>query len=128
MKNVYIALAVSVILNLLCVYINYQSYHETNYLKWSYRNHGGEITIEFSPGWRAVHIYSMRSSDKDSHSLAFSPISLFISVLSLMLVGWAVLAKFSTGVLFKDFLLLLIGYVLIFFVYRMLMELWDEFS
>ena len=68
-----IAFAAALVVCLVSMYINYRSYQERHYLEWSYRNHGGEITIEFAPGWHAVHIYAMHPEDHDSHKLFFRP-------------------------------------------------------
>lgn len=59
--------------------VNYREYADRHYLKWSIKNHGGEITIEHGFGWRSVHIYGMSPEDSDSHKVTFSPISLVLS-------------------------------------------------
>ena len=127
MRNLWIALAVSITVNLLCMYVHYQTYQETHYLKWASRNHCGESTIEFAPGWEAVHTYAMLPEDRDLHRLSFAPASLAFSVMTLMLAGCAVLAKLSTGEPLKDFLLLFLGCIAILFSYWAVTELWDEF-
>ncbi len=125
MKNLWISFAVSLTVLLTGMFINYRSYQETHYLSWSYRQHGGEITIEFAPGWHAVHIYAMRQDQENTHSLHFSPVSLAVCLLVLTAVGWGVLTKFSTGVVFKDFFLLLAGYGFLCFGVPAIMDLFD---
>ena len=128
MKNLSVAFAVALAVNLVSMYVNYQSYQESHYLEWSYRNHGGEITIEFAPGWHAVHIYAMHPEEQDSHKLVFSPVILAISLLAFTLVGWGVLVKLSTGEPWKDFLMLFVGYAVIFLGGRAILELWEDYS
>ena len=50
MQKTVVAFAVSLAVCLISMYVNYRAYQETHYLEWSYRSHGGEITIEFAPG------------------------------------------------------------------------------
>ena len=126
-KHLSVAFAVSLLLCLASMYVNYQSYQETHYLAWSYRIHGGEITMEFAPGWHAVHIYAMRPEEHDSHKLAFSPVVLAVSLLAFTLLGYVVLAKFSVGAPWKDFLLLFVGFTVLFFGGRAILELWEEY-
>ena len=114
-KNLIVAFGVSLAVCLASMYGNYRAYRETNYLAWSHRVHGGEITVEFAPGWHAVHTYGMTPEEKDAHNLVFSPVALAVSLLALTLVGWAALAKFSTGEPCKDFFLLLAGWAVLFF-------------
>ncbi len=127
MRNLSVAFAVSLAVCLFSMYVNYQAYQEGNYLQWSYRQHGGEITIDFAPGWRAVHIYGMTPDQKDSHSLTFSPVTLLIFLLALTLVGCAILSRLSVGEPVKDFFLLLAGYAVLFFGYGLLNGLWEDY-
>ena len=83
MQKTAVAFAVSLAVCLISMYVNYRAYQETHYLEWSYRSHGGEITIEFAPGWHSVHIYAMHPDDQDSHKLVFSPVPLAIVLLVL---------------------------------------------
>ena len=128
MQKLAAAFAASLAVCLVSMYVNYRSYQETHYLEWSYRNHGGEITIEFAPGWHAVHIYAMRMDDHDSHRLVFSPVPLAVSLLVFTLVGRAVLAVVSVGAPWKDFLMLFVGFAVLFYGGRALLELWEEFA
>ena len=123
-----IAFAAALVVCLVSMYINYRSYQERHYLEWSYRNHGGEITIEFAPGWHSVHIYAMRDGDHDSHKLVFSPVLLAVSLFVFTMAGWAVLAVISTGEPVKDFFMLLIGFAVIIFGYRVIVDFWDDFA
>ena len=127
MKNLPVAFAVALAVTLVSMYINYQAYQENHYLEWRYRNHGGEITIEFAPGWHSVHIYAMSSEDQDSHKLVFSPVLLAIALFVFSMVGWAVLAKLSTGEPWKDFLMLFVGFAVIFYGGREILELWEDY-
>ena len=128
MKNLPVAFAVALAVTLVSMYINFRAYQENHYLEWSYRNHGGEITIEFAPGWHSVHIYAMHPDDQDSHKLVFSPLPLVIFLLVLTLIGRGVLAVASTGEPWKDFLLLFVGCAVLFFGGRALLELWEDYG
>ena len=121
-----VAFAAALVVCLVSMYINYQAYQENHYLEWSYRNHGGEITIEFAPGWHSVHIYAMHPDDHDSHKLVFSPVLLAIALCVFTVVGWAVLAKLSTGEPWKDFLMLFVGFAVIFFGCRIIADFVDD--
>lgn len=123
-----IAFAAALVVCLVSMYVNYRSYQETHYLEWSYRNHGGEITIEFAPGWHAVHIYAMHPEDHDSHKLVFSPLPLAIALCVFALAGRGALALISTGEPWKDFFMLLIGFAVIIFGYRAIVDFWDDFA
>ena len=127
-KPLAVAFAASLFVCLASMYVNYRAYQETRYLDWSYKIHGGEITVELSPGWRAVHIYAMRPEERDSHKLEFSPVILAAALLALTLAGRAALAKLSTGDPLKDGLLLVVGYTVIFFGCRAIMDLLDEWG
>ncbi len=128
MQKWTIAFAAALVVCLVSMYVNYRSYQETHYLEWSYRNHGGEITIEFAPGWHAVHIYAMRNGDHDSHRLVFSPLPLAIALFVFTLAGRAALAMISFGEPWKDFFMLLIGFTVIIFGYRVIVDFWDDFA
>ena len=43
------------------------------------------------------------------------------------LIGWAVLAMFSTGEPWKDFLMLFVGFAVIFYGGREILELWEDY-
>ncbi len=128
MQKLAVSFTVSLVVCLITMYINYQSYQETKYLAWSHPVHGGEITLEFAPGWRAVHIYAMRQEDRDSHKLVFSPVSLAVCLTALTLVNRGLLAGGSPGAPFRDALLLLAGYAVLFLGYRVLQALMDQFG
>ena len=74
-----------------------------------------------------MHIYAMHTDDHDSHKLVFSPVLLAISLFVFTMVGWAVLAKLSTGEPWKDFLMLFVGFAVIFYGGRMILELWEDY-
>lgn len=123
-----IAFAAALVVCLVSMYINYRSYQERHYLEWSYRNHGGEITIEFAPGWHAVHIYAMHPEDHDSHKLVFSSLPLAIALFVFTLAGRAALALVSLGEPWKDFFMLLIGFAVIIFGCRVIVDFWDDYA
>ena len=125
MQKMAVAFAASLVVCLVSMYVNYQAYQERHYMEWSYRSHGGEITIEFAPGWHSVHIYAMSSEDQDSHQLVFSPALLAVSLFVLTLAGRAVLAIYSTGEPIKDFFILLACYVAVLLGYLVYDELRD---
>ena len=125
MQKMAVAFAASLVVCLVSMYVNYQAYQERHYMEWSYRSHGGEITIEFAPGWHSVHIYAMSSEDQDSHKLVFSPALLAVSLFVLTLAGRAVLAIYSTGEPIKDFFILLACYVTVLLGYLVYDELRD---
>ena len=81
MKRFIIPGAVSLALNFICMLVNYLSYLDSNYLKFSIRTYGGEFMGEFSPGLMVSHIYGMTSEQGNSHILRLEPISLIISLL-----------------------------------------------
>ena len=128
MQKTAVAFAVSLAVCLISMYVNYRAYQETHYLEWSYRSHGGEITIEFAPGWHSVHIYAMHPEDHDSHKLVFSPVLLAIALFVFTLAGRAVLALVSLGEPWKDFFMLLIGFAVIIFGCRVIVDFWDDFA
>ena len=128
MQKTAVAFAVSLAVCLISMYVNYRAYQETHYLEWSYRSHGGEITIEFAPGWHSVHIYAMHPDDQDSHKLVFSPVLLAVALFVFTLAGWAVLAMISSGEPVKDFFMLLIGFAVIIFGCRVIVDFWDDYA
>ncbi len=96
MKKLAIAFAAALLINLAGMYINYRSFVNTNYLKWSFKIHGGEFTGEFGFGLRVNHYYAMTSNGSDSHSIIFSPISFILFMLAAFAVLYAV-----TWIVFK---------------------------
>ena len=71
--------------------VNYLSFRENDMLKWAFRNHGGEITIEYGFGLRAVHIYGMRPDQATTHSLHISILGFLASVFAGAVIVWVVL-------------------------------------
>ena len=126
-RNMTVAFAVSLVVCFASMYVNYRAYQERHYLEWSYRSHGGEIKIEFAPGWHSVHIYAMHPDEHDSHKLVFSPVLLAVALFVFTLVGWAALAKLSAGDPIRDFFMLLVGYAVLFYGGRILAELWEDY-
>ena len=124
-KNLAVAFAAALVVCFASMYVNYRAYQERHYMEWSYRSHGGEITIEFAPGWHSVHIYAMHPEDHDSHKLVFSPVLLAVSLFVLTLAGRAVLAIYSTGEPIKDYFILLACYVAVLLGYLVYDELRD---
>ena len=122
-----VAFAAALVVCLVSMYINYQAYQENHYLEWSYRSHGGEITIEFAPGWHSVHIYAMSPEEQDSHKLVFSPVLLAAALCVFTLVGRAALSGLSAGEPWKDFLMLFAGFAVIFYGGRAILEWWEDF-
>lgn len=96
MKRFCLSAAISLLIVLIGLFINYRSYQERNHLKYSHKFHGGEITIEYGFGLEAVHIYTMEPGGHDSHRLRFSPISFLLYFAGITLIVFAVL----TAVLF----------------------------
>ena len=82
MNRIFIAFITALVVCLTSMYVNYRAYQETRSLEYAIRRDGGEITVEFAPGWRAVHLYAMTPDQKSSHQLDFSPVSLAGSVLA----------------------------------------------
>ncbi|MCR5794954.1 MAG: hypothetical protein K6G61_06375 [Solobacterium sp.] len=81
MKRPVIAALSALLITLAGMYINYRSFLDTHYLKWSLKMHGGEITAENGFGLRVSHIYAMTPETSDSHSLGFSPVSFLVTFL-----------------------------------------------
>ena len=86
MKPSILALILSVVINLVGMYVNYKSFEETKYLKLAYKMYGGECLIEFGFGLRVLHKYSMRKDQPSTATLHFAPITLFVSVFLLYLI------------------------------------------
>ncbi|MBQ9377655.1 MAG: hypothetical protein IJU05_07640 [Schwartzia sp.] len=128
MNKLVVAFGAALVVCLISMYANYRSYQERHYLDWAYRSHGGEITIEFAPGWHAVHIYAMSSEEQDSHKLVFSPVILVVSLLVLTLVNHALLAVLPDGGPARGFLMLLacyLGAFLCYLTYDELRDYWE---
>ena len=85
-KILVISLVMAIIICAVGSYVNYNAFKDRHNLKWSRKHHGGEITIEYGFGWRAVHIYGMSPEDHDSHKIEFSLFSLLLSLVSVFAV------------------------------------------
>ena len=83
---IIISLALSLIFNLVGMYINYKTFKETDRLKWSYKMPGGECMVEIGFGLLAVHKYAMRQDGQNSHRVRFAPITFFLQLLILGIV------------------------------------------
>ena len=81
MKRPVIAALIALVITLAGMYINYRSFLDTQYLRWSLKMHGGEITVENGFGLRVSHIYAMTPEASNSHSLSFSPAGFLIMFL-----------------------------------------------
>lgn len=79
MKKLFIAGISALILILLIMAVNYLNYRENDHLLIGHKVHGGEITIEYSPGLRVVHIYAMMEGDGGSKRISFDIVSFIIS-------------------------------------------------
>ena len=77
MKNIIISFVISLFTCLCGAGINYYWFTKHNWLKFAFRTHGGEITIENGFGLEAVHTYAMRPEEVDVVGMKFS-IALFI--------------------------------------------------
>lgn len=95
-KILIISLVLAVIVCSVGCYMNYNAYMESHNLKWSIKNHGGEITIEHGFGWESVHIYGMTPEESDSHKLTFSPFSLLLSLAASFAVCFVVCLAVSS--------------------------------
>ncbi len=91
--KIIISLAISLVINLILMYINYKNYKESNYLKWSYKMPGGECMIEFGFGLMVVHKYSMRKDGENTHRILFEPITFIIHILLTGIIFFALIYK-----------------------------------
>ena len=66
--------------------------------------------------------------DHDSHKLVFSPLPLAIALFVFTLAGRAALALVSLGEPWKDFFMLLIGFAVIIFGCRVIVDFWDDYA
>ena len=92
LKKVLISAGIALVITLAGLYINYRFYLENRHLRWSLKNHGGEITIESGFGLRAVHIYGMTPDQATTHKLVFDPLNFILCLLALtaiiLLIIW----------------------------------------
>lgn len=95
MKRIYVSIAVSLLIVLAGMFVNYRSYQEDHHLKYSIRMHGGEITIEHGFGLEAVHIYAMEPGGHDSHRLRFDPIGFLLYFAVIAVIVFAVSSAVS---------------------------------
>ncbi|MBR4461098.1 MAG: hypothetical protein IKS51_00725 [Erysipelotrichaceae bacterium] len=91
MKKICLSAAISLLIVLIGMFINYRAYQEDHYLKYSFKNHGGEITIEHGFGLQAVHIYTMEMGGHDSHRLRFDVISFLLFLAGTALIVYVIL-------------------------------------
>ena len=95
MKKLLLSAIISLLIVLIGMFINYRAYQEDHYLKYSFKNHGGEITIEHGFGLQAIHIYTMEMGGHDSHRLRFDVFSFLIYLAGITLIVFIVLSAGS---------------------------------
>ena len=95
MKRIYVSIAVSLLIVLAGMFVNYRFYQEDHHLKYSIRMHGGEITIEHGFGLEAVHIYAMEPGGQNSHRLRFDPIGFLLYFAVIAVIVFAVSSAVS---------------------------------
>ena len=78
LKRVLVSAAIALVITLAGLYINYRCYLEHQHLRWSLKQHGGEITIENGFGLRAVHVYGMTADQAATHKLVFDPLNFIL--------------------------------------------------
>ena len=104
MKRLLISAIISLVLNAAGFVVNLVSYHSGadsgRHLPLALHMHGGEVTVEFGFGLRAVHLYGMAQGQSTTHSLSFDPVSMIVCLLLgigvaylVLLVGGKVLKK-----------------------------------
>ena len=86
MTDTVFSLLLSALMNLCMMGINYVHYQNNGWFLFGLRSHGGEISIEYTVGLTAVHIYAMTPEESNSHSLRFSPLLLLASIVVLFFV------------------------------------------
>ncbi len=92
MKRLCISAVLSLFIVLIGMFLNYRTYQEDHYLKYSFKSYGGEITIEHGFGLEAVHIYTMEMDGHNSHHLRVSIFSFLLYWLGITLIVYIVLA------------------------------------
>ncbi|MDO4191804.1 MAG: hypothetical protein Q4D24_00755 [Erysipelotrichaceae bacterium] len=90
MKKLIVSAAVSLILTLTGLFVNYMYYQNNKSLLLAYRMYGGEITAEKGFGLSVTHIYAMTPDGRDSLSCRFDPIGFILTFLLLTLIIWLV--------------------------------------
>ena len=91
MKKLLLSAIISLLIVLAGMLVNYRAYQEDHYLKYSIKNHGGEITIEYGFGLEAVHIYTMEMGGHDSHRLRFDLVNFLLSLAGITLIVFVVM-------------------------------------
>ena len=86
MKKLFLSVIISLLIVLAGMLVNYRAYQKDHHLKYSIRNHGGEITIEYGFGLEAVHIYTMEMGGHDSHRLRFDIVNFLLSLAAITLI------------------------------------------
>ncbi|MCR4949934.1 MAG: hypothetical protein K6A40_01280 [Solobacterium sp.] len=95
MKRIWISAAAALCLTLRGMLINYRAYQSGNYLKWSFKMHGGECTLERGFGLSVFHVYPMTMDGTSTHSLSLDPISFLLSIAILTALIWGILTAVS---------------------------------
>ncbi len=88
MKKLIMSAAVSFVMTLTGLIINYLYYQKNGFLLLAYRVYGGEITRESGFGLTFTHIYAMTSDGRDSLSLRFNVFNFILTFLLLTLIVW----------------------------------------
>lgn len=89
--NIILSSIISLGINLLTLFINYLYYLANNHLLLAFKHYGGEITIEHGFGLILRHIYAMRSTDRDSIRLLFSPLSFIAHFIVIALIVFIII-------------------------------------
>lgn len=90
MKKLIVSAAVSLILTLTGLFVNYMYYQKNQHLLLAYRMYGGEITAEKGFGLSVTHIYAMTPDGRDSLTCRFDPVGFILTFLLLTLIVWLV--------------------------------------
>lgn len=88
MKNIYLSGIISLIINIVGMFINYQSYLTNKHLLLSFKRHGGEITYENGFGISVIHKYAMNMNQSDTHTMRFSLIGLIVSLVVVFMITY----------------------------------------
>lgn len=96
MKRIIVSGAISLVLNLFGMLVNYLSYRSSGWLLLKTEGWGGEITIEYGyGGLRVVHIFAMMEGESGSVNLTFDPVLFLISLLGTWVAVWLILTAVS---------------------------------
>ncbi len=90
-----LALIISSCISIAGLGINWLFYHMGNFMPLAFVSHGGEVSIYWGFGLRAVYLYSMRPEKSDSYHLYFDPIGLIITILVLAGIIYLILLLIS---------------------------------